>query len=305
MSPAEAAAVLARLLQFSGAALLAGAPLFFLYGPAPEGRWPMRLVRWAALIGGLGALAWLMAQTALVEESGAAAFDPAKVWDVAGGTGFGRAALARAVLMFLGWAAALGAGSRGRWLLLAALGCLASASFAWSGHGSQDEGVAGALHQTADVLHLLASSVWVGALVCLSMLGWRAVRGAAGAGPDLAAGMSRFSDIGLGVVVVLGLSGLVNIWFVLAPRGLASIAATLYSQLLVAKLMVFALMLLLAAANRFRHTPALELARSAGALEAGSYRLATRSVLIETALAVLVLALVSWLGTLAPVAEPH
>ncbi len=116
--------------------------------------------------------------------------------------------------------------------------------------------------------------------------------------------MSRFSGIGLGVVIVLGLSGLLNIWFVLTPRGLASVAASLYSQLLVAKLAVFAVMLLLAAANRFRHTPALELALKTGELGASSYRAATRSILIETALAVVVLALVSWLGTLAPVAEP-
>ena len=304
----EAAAIAARLLQFSGAALLAGGPLFFLYGPAPDpaARWPSRLVGVAALAGALGGLVWLMAQTAQFEDSAQAAFDATKVWSVAAETGFGRATFLRLVLLVAGGAVCLnGQASPGRWRLLAALGALATASFAWSGHGDQDEGVAGLIHQTGDVLHLLASSTWVGALACLSMLGWLAVRGVPGAGRDMIAGMSRFSGIGLAVVVVLGLSGLVNIWFVLTPRGLASIAAGVYSQLLLAKLALFGAMLALAAANRFRHTPALELALKSGEPAAPAYRAATRSILIETALALVVLALVSWLGTLAPVAEPH
>lgn len=308
MSLVEAAAVAARLMQFCGAALLVGAPLFFLYGPAadPAARWPLRTVGIAALTGALGALAWLMVQSAQFEDSPRAAFDLVKVWSVATDTGFGRSALLRAALLFLGAAVALrGSASPRRWRLLAGLGAIATASFAWSGHGGQDEGVAGVIHQTADVLHLLASSVWIGALACLSALGWRAIRDVPRAGRDMILGMGRFSDIGLGVVIVLGLSGLFNVWFVLTPRGLASMAAGLYSQLLIAKLALFAVMLLLAAANRFRHTPALELALNSGELGAQSYRAATRSILIETALAVVVLALVSWLGTLAPVAEPH
>jgi len=79
-----------------------------------------------------------------------------------------------------------------------------------------------------------------------------------------------------------------------------------YGQILLAKLGVFGAMLALAGANRFLLTPRL----SATLDGRGPLRVAVNalrmSVLIETALGFVVLAMVAWLGVLpAPTFEPQ
>jgi putative copper resistance protein D len=67
---------------------------------------------------------------------------------------------------------------------------------------------------------------------------------------------------------------------------------------MIAKLVLFCLMLGLAAANRFVFTPALTRSlEHDGTQDLGALR---ASVLAETLLAVLVLALVAWLGVMPP-----
>ncbi|KAK0338878.1 hypothetical protein LTR94_036782, partial [Friedmanniomyces endolithicus] len=46
----------------------------------------------------------------------------------------------------------------------------ALATLAWNGHGAASEGSTGWLHLTADILHLLAAGLWVGALFGLLLL---------------------------------------------------------------------------------------------------------------------------------------
>jgi putative copper resistance protein D len=77
---------------------------------------------------------------------------------------------------------------------------------------------------------------------------------------------------------------------------------SLYGLLLVAKLLLFGLMLLLAAANRYFLTPSLAAAIETGNTSSaiGSLR---RSLAIETGCAVTILILVAWLGLLAPPAS--
>jgi putative copper resistance protein D len=113
--------------------------------------------------------------------------------------------------------------------------------------------------------------------------------------------LRRFSGIGSLAVALLVATGLVNSWFLIGPDRLWDSWTTPYGQVLIAKLMAFAGMLVLAALNRYRLTPALgnALNMSLSPLEALS-RL-KRSLLLETSGAVLVLVLVAWLGTLAPV----
>lgn len=303
MSLIDAAAIAARLAQFTGAAVLCGGALFFLYGVLPAGRtrWPLRLIRAGASVGAIGTLGWLMAQSAQFGEGAADALDPAKVWSVAVDTGFGRVALTRLglFLIALGFAVARGPGRR-RWVALAVLGAAVSASFAWTGHGAREDGLTGAVHALSDVLHALAASTWIGALVMLAALAVIAGRASTyDARRDALTGLVRFSAIGVGVVGVLVASGLVNSWLLVGPAGLSRILTTAYGQLLLAKLALFAVMLGLAAANRYRLTPRLERAL---ATDAGAKAMAPviGSILTETALAFLVLGLVSWLGTLSP-----
>lgn len=56
------------------------------------------------------------------------------------------------------------------WTVLAGLGGLAAASFAWTGHGGIGAGVLGPAHLLADIIHLLAATAWIGALPVLALL---------------------------------------------------------------------------------------------------------------------------------------
>jgi putative copper resistance protein D len=83
------------------------------------------------------------------------------------------------------------------------------------------------------------------------------------------------------------------------PANVARLPATLYGQLLIAKLLLFGAMSALAAVNRFRLVPAFE--RSlAQANHLAALMALRRSLATETGCAVVVLALVACLGTLEP-----
>jgi putative copper resistance protein D len=89
----------------------------------------------------------------------------------------------------------------------------------------------------------------------------------------------------------------VNAWFLVGS--VPALASTAYGRLLVAKLGVFAAMLALAAANRWRLTPAL--LAPGDALAPGDLRRRLyRQVMVEQALGLLVLVIVAVLGTLDP-----
>lgn len=300
--------VTARLIQFAAATVLFGAPLFFLYGlPARQGDAPARLgwPRWGLATAGTallaGAIVSLGAQTASMTGAPAAAFQLDSLWEVLSGTQFGlavgaRLGLAAAALLHL----VLVRPSRLLWAVLAGLGAVALASFAWTGHGAADDGAAGLVHLGADILHLLAAGVWLGALAVLG-----ALLSATRRGPDrwtlqtLHRGLEGFSGVGTAVVATLLLTGLVNGWFLVGPNHLDALLTSAYGLLLAAKLVVFTAMLGLAALNRFRLTPDLR-AALAGAPPEQALAALRRSIFLETAAALAVLALVSLLGTLAP-----
>lgn len=187
--------------------------------------------------------------------------------------------------------------------LASAGGAAALSSLAWGGHGVMNEGSVGWIHLGADVLHIAAAGVWIGALVCLLLLASRPVQRVDAA--HLFASheaLEGFSDIGTAVVAVIVATGVVNGWLLVGPANLAALPSTLYGQLLIAKLLLFATMLGLAATNRYRLTPALKARLEAGSYDDAMARLRV-SVAVETACAVAVLALVAWLGTLEPVAS--
>jgi putative copper resistance protein D len=303
----EVAVVAARLAQFAAGVILFGTPLFLLYGyrgaPAQALPWPRRQLGASAMVLLAGALVSLIAQTAMMAGDPAMAFDAETLAAVAGETAFGAAIAARVVLAGLALAAALAMRPGHRlWLALAVLGGAALATFAWTGHGATEEGAAGLVHAAFDILHLLAAGVWLGALMALVLV----VRpGAATSDPRalraLHAALVGFSGVGSAVVAVLLLTGLANSWFLVGLDGLPRLTGSPYGLLLIAKLALFAAMLGLAAANRFRHTPALARALEAGTAEAALPAL-RRSVALETVTGLGVLALVSVLGTLAPIA---
>ena len=188
------------------------------------------------------------------------------------------------------------------WRASAGLGAVALASFAWSGHGADGEGAAGLFKLAADVLHLLAAGVWLGALAALLLLVLGVRRAEAAAVRTLHGALEGFSGVGSLVVAALVLTGLINSWFLVGPAHILAAATTTWGAVLLAKLCVFALMLSLAALNRFVLTPRLQ--RALASFDPASALAALRrSLLVESAAGLSVLILVSWLGTLAPPAS--
>ena len=76
--------------------------------------------------------------------------------------------------------------------------------------------------------------------------------------------LEGFSVTGTVIVALVIGSGLVNSWMLVGPQNVLTLPATLYGQLLIAKILLFAIMLALAAANRFRLTPAFDRALQSG-----------------------------------------
>lgn len=185
---------------------------------------------------------------------------------------------------------------------LSGLGAVALGSLAWTGHGAADEGGRGLLHLTADIGHLLAAGLWVGALAGLMMLLSRAWQ--PGADQTVRIGhahhaLASFSTVGTGAVLLIVLTGVINSWLLVGIANIASLPSSLYGQLLILKLLIFAAMLGLAGLNRFRFTPAMEASLHRKEAAAG-LKAISLSVALESSFALIILALVAWLGTLAP-----
>lgn len=189
-----------------------------------------------------------------------------------------------------------------RLVAAAVAGGIALATLAWTGHGAMDEGGIGWLHLLADIAHLLAAGVWIGALLGLVLLVTR--RRALIDEIHLTLthrALHGFSTTGGVIVATIVVSGLVNSWLLVGWAGLPLLPSTLYGQLLLAKLALFLGMLVFAAANRSKLTPSLERAVPGG--DYGAAILALRkSLAAETVCAIAILALVAWLGTLEPLA---
>lgn len=196
---------------------------------------------------------------------------------------------------------ALFAGRRAAALpLITAAAAIALGSLAWTGHGAASEGRTGLVHLWADIAHLLAAGAWLGGIAAF---GWLLLRPAAALTPDHLhlshRALARFAVAGTIAVGVIVASGLINGYMLVGLQHLRDLPATLYGQLLLAKLALFAAMLALAAANRFRLTPALEAALSQGD-PARAVRALRRSIGCEAGAALAILGLVAWLGTLSP-----
>lgn len=215
-------------------------------------------------------------------------------------TSVGLAWTARVVVLLLLIAAIAMLRSRPtlRFGVLSTLGAVALATVTWAGHGAMDDGLRGGLHHTLDIAHLLAAGAWIGALFAFVILSLEARESS----PETAALLGRasngFAHIGTMIVATLVLTGAVNYLLIVGPT-VEGLLTTAYGDLLLAKLALFALMLVLAAANRYRLSP-----RLAGALRNGDHAEAVaglrQSLVTETCLAVLILVLVAWLGVLSP-----
>lgn len=305
----EPAVVFLRLAQYIGAMILTGSSLFFLYAlplsgvaSAAQVRWTRRLQVCAALLLAVAALLGIAAQSAVLSGSVSEGLKAETLSAVVSGMDLGKAATVRA-------AAALAAAllllllspSRLSWLVAAVLGTIATASLAWMGHGAATEGVWGQVHLASDILHALAAAGWIGALIAFFCL-LAARSRTAETNEALCEALRRFSGVGSALVAVLVATGLINSWILVGPDRVEGLWTSSYGQLLSLKLVLFVGMLGLAAANRFRLTPALARARASASSDAALQTL-RRSIALEALLGLAVLLLVAWFGTLPPPAS--
>jgi copper resistance protein D len=306
--------VWARFLHFAATVSLSGLVIFhaFVGGPALAAgdAATVRLVagRLARLAWGSWALAvltggaWLVLQTASMGERPLSdLWSDGLVATVLLDTDFGHVWLARLVLVAL-LAAALWpthfsvpapAWRRGAALLLAAA---FAAALAFAGHAAAGDGIEGAIHLTADVLHLIAAAAWVGALVPLALV-LAAAKGAAGPSALAVARTAtlRFSTLGIASVGTVLATGIVNTYELVG--GWAALFGTDYGRLLLVKIALFLAMLAIAAVNRMRLTPRL----AAGGAAAGpALRQLRANALAEAVIGALILFIVAMLGTLPP-----
>ncbi len=184
------------------------------------------------------------------------------------------------------------------------VGLLAAAAFiaslAWAGHGAATEDVPfDAIHLPADILHLLAAGAWLGALLPLVILLAQARRDSDPQAVAVAcATTQRFSVLGLSSVGTLLLTGLVNTWFL--SGSVPALLGTLYGQLLLLKIALFATMIAVASVNQRQLLPCLTDVATAAPLRLRAVRQLSRNASIEASFGVFVLAIVGIIGILPP-----
>jgi putative copper resistance protein D len=291
--PPVIALALCRFAHFLTAMLAFGMSAY-LWAYAPE---RLRLVlspvvRRFALIASIVALitavAWLALESASMADDWSAAIDPGAIGAVLTDTAFGHAwalhlALAAALVAVVAF------GPRARWAATSLVSAVLLASLGLVGHAAMQTGAEGALHRANHAVHLMAAGAWIGGLVPFVMC----LRAYERDDPrkDAVTAMAGFSFWGQLIVAAIVLTGVVNI--ALTSHRPPIPPTTPYRALLVAKLVIVAIMILLALFNRFALAPRLK--TSANAL---TTLRATSAA--EVALGCIVIALVSVFALLDP-----
>ncbi len=296
--------VAARAVHFGAAMLLFGELLFGLTvassNPVATGpsSFRPRFAGWVLAASIVSGFAWLAADAGRM--SGlplAEALDARNVAVVVTGTAFGRLWAWRFVCTvalastFVSMARTDRARSSRR-VAIAAL-VLAAAdlvSLAWSGHAAAS---GRELPLASDVVHLLAAGAWVGALPALVV--------ALGPATSAASGIRtarRFTILGVCSVGALVASGIGNAWVLVGDP--TALTGTSYGRLLLAKLVVFAAMVAIAAINRASVRRPLDADEDA---QRRALRALRRNATIEIVLGAIVVAIVGALGEMMPAAD--
>lgn len=194
-------------------------------------------------------------------------------WKVAFATSAGPASMVAVAAMLFAWMALRSAWYARAFAMIAFIGV--GLSLAMTGHAATAPPQA--LTRPAVFLHGLGVAFWIGALAPLVALVSK---------PTTAtiAVVSRFSRVAVPAVGVLALTGL-GLAIVQLEKP-AALIETRYGLILLVKLMLVAVLLALAAFNRFRLTPALAAVRKAAAT-------LKRSIMLESIVALAILAVVA------------
>ncbi len=246
------------------AAMLAFGMSAYLWAYAPErlrlALSPVirRLALIASLVALITAIAWLALESALMADAWSAAVDPGQIGAVLTDTAFGHAWAAHLVLA-TALVAVIVFGPRDRWAATSLMSAALLASLGLVGHAAMQVGAEGVLHRANHAVHLVAAGAWIGGLVPFAMCLRAYERD--DLQKDAVRAMAGFSFWGQFVVAAIVLTGVVNIAL---TSGRPPIPPTTpYRALLVAKLIVVAIMILLALFNRFVLAPRLKASTNA------------------------------------------
>lgn len=193
----------------------------------------------------------------------------------------------------------VGNNQTGKLVLSVLGGVIALATLIWSGHAAATEGSLGTAHRISNIAHIVAAAVWIGGIAAFALLLRSPTKTRDSAYLALVTrSLSNFAPVGTVAVAVIALTGLINGYAIFGPN-VTDLANSTYGQLLIFKIVLVGVMLVLAANNRWRLTPALEGGCDEVGADAGWTRL-RRSVALEAVAGVGVLFLVSWLGMIDP-----
>jgi putative copper resistance protein D len=312
------ALVAVRVAHFAASMLLAGAFAFVLLvipaaSPAARAlhRWLVAACGWALVVSVVSWLAWLLlVASAMSGRSPIAALSPDVLDTVLARTTFGRlwmlrlAALVTLAIVLFFWRRrdALAADA-----LYAFGACLAFAqlmTLAGTGHAVATTASLRPVHLAADALHALGAGLWIGALVPLLF-----VLGRARGRPDAQwhglarTATRRFSALGLSAVITLLATGLVNAW--LLVKSVPALVDTPYGRLVSIKVILFLILVMIAAVNRLKLAPRLTPDPQPHDVAHPAIVQLWRNVALEIAIGALVLSIVGALGTTPPPSHHH
>ncbi|HUZ30604.1 MAG TPA: copper homeostasis membrane protein CopD [Xanthobacteraceae bacterium] len=307
--------ILVRAVHFVSTLLVSGVVLFLIFVAEPAFRKSggdthlptivRRRLAYSAWIGLtfvlISGAAWLLIATARMNDIPfAEVFSNAAVWTVLTQTDFGYDWVTRLFLAILLAAALLpvhstrGIASKWKGLIAVSFAAGLVATLAWAGHAAAGTGFARTFHLIADGLHLIAAAAWIGALVPLAGLLAAAEHRVEESSITIAReAVLRFSTLGIVSVVTLMTTGIINTLMLVGS--VTVLIGTDYGRLLLAKVVLFLVMLAIASVNRLLLTPHIIRAQSSEPL-----RQLRINSLIEATIGALILIIVSVLGTLPP-----
>src|SRR5579864_5610177 len=240
--------------------MLYGGSLFFLYGgnvaQQVMTRHKFRLWLIASLcVANLSALAWWDATAVTMSGNWTGAGDVEVLSAVLTGTAFGhlwfwRLALGLILLgALLSWHSILR--SKLGCMIIAIGGAMLAGSLAGTGHAIMLFGSRSALLVGAQIIHLLAAGMWLGGLPPLILALSDGRPHLDSLQPDnLVLLLRRFSAIGIFAVSLIGITGLISAALILSDT--RALVSTSYGGVLLAKILAFLLMTVLAIDNRWR-----------------------------------------------------
>jgi putative copper resistance protein D len=299
--------VVSRLLQFAAVIAVFGCCAFRIYGLGGDtattsanaltafDAWFWRMTLAGATVVLLSALSMMLGVTANMAGSAAKTLDLDTITNVLLGTSFGEVWCWHLVFAILAIGVCLAPSMAWRMPAILALSLLLLVSLAWVGHAVEGRGPVRLVHQINQMLHLLAAGLWLGGLLPLA---WLLGRARSPSGTEWTAiareVVPRFSQVGYVAVALLAATGALNTLLLVGST--RALVDTPYGRLLGLKILLFLAMVGLALFNRFRLLPRLQREpqdlRVAAAL--------TRTILCEQGLGLVILAVVSVLGTWPP-----